>query len=82
MANSELNRELTSLISEKKMGAAAIKSQQNAISLMLNGYMGKDINDVLSGKKVVKLSLGQKLKYKIKGLFKLIMGENEDEYAI
>ena len=77
----ELNMELMSLESEKRMGEAAIKGHQNALSALLNGTMGKDMNDVLSGKKRVKLTLKQKLKHKIYNFFKIITSV-EDEYGI
>ena len=50
------------------------------LSEMLNGSMGKDIDDVLSGKKQVKLTWRQKMKYKIDNFFKLF--NNTDEYGI
>jgi len=80
MEKSELRMELTSLASEHRMGQAAIKSHQNMLSEMLNGSMGKDIDDVLSGKKQVKLTWRQKMKYKIDNFFKLF--NNTDEYGI
>ena len=61
-----LNREVTSLNSEKKMSALAIKGYQNSISEQLRGSMGQDMNDVLSGKKKVKLSFWQRVNYNIK----------------
>lgn len=76
----ELEMEITSLESERKMGEMAIRSHQNTISAMLNGSMGQDINDVLSGKKKVKLTFRQKLKYKIYNFFKMF--EKEDEYGV
>ena len=63
------------------MGEAAIKGHQNALSALLNGTMGKDMNDVLSGKKTVKLTLKQKFRYKIYNFFKTITNI-EDEHGI
>ena len=61
----EYERELTTLESEKRMDALALKGIQYNIAEQLNGVMGKDMNDVLSGKKEVKLTFWTKLKYKI-----------------
>ena len=80
MEDNKLRMELTSLISEHRMGQAAIKGHQNNISQMLNGSMGKDIDDVLSGKKQVKLTWKEKMKYKIDNFLKLF--NNTDEYGI
>ena len=77
----ELSMELMSLESEKRMGEAAIKGHQNALSALLNGTMGKDMNDVLSGAKTVKLTLKQKFRYKIYNFFKTITNI-EDEHGI
>lgn len=59
-----VNRELTTLKSEQRINEMALKGHQTMIANMLNGSMGKDINDVLSGKKKVKLSIWMKIKYK------------------
>jgi putative sterol carrier protein len=77
----EINQELISLESERRMGEVAIKAHQNTLSAMLNGSMGQDINDVLSGKKKVKLTFMQKVKYKIYNFFKLFNG-GDNEYGI
>lgn len=53
------------------MGEMAIKGYQSQIADRLNGLMGEDINKVLNGERVVKLSLYQKLKYKIDNFLKL-----------
>lgn len=60
----QLQREITSLESERKMGELALKGHQNMIAEQLRGSMGQDMNDVLSGKKVVKLSFWQRMKNK------------------
>ena len=62
---SQLDREITSLNSERRMSELAIKGYQNDLAKRLNGSMGDDMKDVLSGKKVVKLTIWQKLRYKI-----------------
>lgn len=73
--------EITSLESEKRMGEVALRGQQTQLSRMLNGAMGKDMNDVLSGKKQVKLSFKQKIKYKIDNFLKLFF-DKDNEYGI
>lgn len=59
--NKELNREIVSLESERRMDELALKAHQNSIARMLNGAMGQDMNDVLSGKKVVKFSFWRRI---------------------
>ena len=68
---SEIDREFTSLKSEKRMSEMAIRGYQNEIANKLNGSMGDDMMDVLSGKKCVKLTKWQKLKYKIDNFLNL-----------
>lgn len=68
---SEIDRELTSLKSEKRMSEMAIRGYQNEIANKLNGSMGDDMMDVLSGKKYVKLTKWQKLRYKIDNFLNL-----------
>jgi len=62
---SELNREITSLESEKRMDRLALQAHQNNLAIMLNGSMGKDMEDVLSGKKIVKFSFWRRIKNSI-----------------
>lgn len=68
---SEIDREFTSLKSEKRMSEMAIRGYQNEIANKLNGSMGDDMMDVLSGKKYVKLTKWQKLRYKIDNFLNL-----------
>ena len=68
---SEIDREFTSLKSEKRMSEMAIRGYQNEIANKLNGSMGDDMLDVLSGKKYVKLTKWQKLRYKIDNFLNL-----------
>lgn len=68
---SEIDREFTSLKSEKRMSEMAIRGYQNEIANKLNGSMGDDMMDVLSGKKSVKLTKWQKLRYKIDNFLNL-----------
>ena len=59
----ELQREIQTLKSEKKMDELALKGHQWSIAEQLNGSMGKDMNDVLSGKKKVEFTFWTKIKY-------------------
>ena len=70
-AMNELNREMTSLNSERRMSQMAIRGYQSQIADKLNGSMGNDMMDVLSGKKHVKLTKWQKLRYKIDNLLRI-----------
>ena len=63
MNNLPLYKEKKILDNEKLMTERIIAGQQEVIAKQLLGDMGKDINDVLSGKVKVKLSLKEKIKY-------------------
>ena len=67
----EIDRELTTLKSEKRMDILALKGHQWNIAEQLNGSMGKDMTDVLSGKKKVELTFWTKVKYKINNFLKI-----------
>lgn len=56
MSNIALNREITTLESEKRMSELALKAHQNKLAEQLKGSMGKDIN------KTVKKSFMDKVK--------------------
>lgn len=77
--NSEIMMEITSLKSERMMAQEALKSHQMQLAESLNGAMGKDIDDVLSGRKKVVLTKKQKLKYKINNFLKLFVGDEQNE---
>jgi len=62
MSNYEYERELTTYKSEKRMDELALKGHQWNIAEQLKGSMGKDMNDVLSGKKRVELTFWTKVK--------------------
>lgn len=62
----ELNREYRELENEKKLYNRIIKSEQETFAKSLKGSIGKDMEEVLTGKKVVKLSLIETINYKIK----------------
>lgn len=60
--NDELSREYASLESERRMQQAAIKGYQHRMSEQLNGSLGKDMIDILSGEK--KIQLTKRFKFK------------------
>ena len=51
MSNVALDREITTLESEKKMSELALKAHQNALAAQLRGSMGADINKTVKKKK-------------------------------
>lgn len=65
----KLDMEVQTLKAEKKMNEMALKGYQWSISQQLNNSMGRDMKDVLEGKKVVKLPFWKRVKNK----FKLIL---------
>lgn len=67
----EIQREIQTLRSEKKMDELALKGHQWSIAEQLNGAMGKDMNDVLSGKKKVEFTFWTKVKYEINNFLKI-----------
>ena len=66
--DSLLDREITTLQSERKMGETEIKSQQSQMAIMLHFAMGNDLLDVLEGRKKVKLSRLIRFKYWFKNI--------------
>lgn len=60
-----VNRELRELENERKLHKIVLKSEQEKIAKMLKGEMGKDMKDVINGRKRVKMPFFQMLKYKI-----------------
>ena len=71
--DSLLAKEFTTLQSERKMGETEIKSSQSQISNKLRGAMGRDMIDVLDGRKKVKISKIRKLKHFILSKYILII---------
>ena len=67
----EYEREVITYNSEKKMDELALKGHQWNIAEQLNGTMGKDMGDVLSGKKKVEFTFWTKVKFKINNFLKL-----------
>ena len=63
--NSELNRELKEIEKDRVKYEIELEKQQEKISMMLKGEMGKDMHNVLDGKVKVKMPLIDKVKYKI-----------------
>lgn len=61
-----INKELTNINNDKIIFEHELKMHRDNIAHMLKTDMGKDIDDVLSGKKIVKLSFFEKFKYKAK----------------
>jgi hypothetical protein len=71
MSNVEFERELISYESEKRMDSLALKGHQWNIANQLNGSMGKDMNDILTGKKKVEFTFWTKMKYAINNFLKM-----------
>lgn len=65
MSNIAANREKKALDNDRLMSRRALNFQQRRIAEELLGDMGKDMDDVLSGKVKVKLPLLMRIKYKI-----------------
>lgn len=61
-----INRELDGLKRDKRGYELELQNHQRNLLESLKGEMGKDIDNVLSGKVKVKTSFWQKIKYKIK----------------
>ena len=65
MNDIELNRELRELRNERRLNEQILRNHQENMKRMLRGDLGKDMQNVLSGKTKVKLSFFEKLKYKV-----------------
>ena len=76
--DSLLDREITTLQSERKMGETEIKSKQSQMAMMLHGSMGKDMLDVLEGRKKVKVARCIRLKYGFKNILRRFNGVETD----
>ncbi len=80
----ELSRELRGWKNDKIMTERAVESEKNRWADMLKGNVGKDIKDVINGKKKVKLTFNEVLNYKLKyykNKIKKMFTKNE-EYTI
>lgn len=62
----ELNKELRGLKNDQKMSERNITHQQENIANKLKGEMGKDMMDVITGKKKITISKLNKFKFSIK----------------
>ncbi len=67
----EYDREVMTYESEKRMDALALKGHQNTIAEQLNGAMGKDMNDVLYGRKRVEFTFLEKVRHFINNFLSL-----------
>ena len=75
-----LHREIRGLKNDKLMSQRAVNFERNKWAKLLNGEMGKDIDDVLSGKVKVKLTFKEIVSYKLKRLKnKLLKNKKKDE---
>ena len=68
----EVNYELQELEKERASYEYELEMHKEKLKQSLLGEMGKDIDDVLSGNKIVELPKTEKLKYKIKHFFEKI----------
>lgn len=62
----ELARETRGLRNDKIMTERAVDYEKNRWAEMLKGNLGKDIDDVLSGKKKVRLTFNEVINYKLR----------------
>ena len=62
----ELTRETRGLRNDKIMTERAVDYEKNRWAEMLRGSLGKDIDDVLSGKKKVRLTFNEVINYKLR----------------
>jgi hypothetical protein len=65
----DLSKELEGLEKDKAISEYELGLQRNKIALQLQGGMGTDIDNVLSGKEKIALSTKEKINYKIKNFF-------------
>lgn len=63
--NISTNRELRELANDRRLSELTLNAEKEKIANMLKGDMGKDMEEVLSGKKIVKLSIKEKFIYKL-----------------
>lgn len=80
----ELIRETRHLKNDKIMAERAVEYEKNRWAAKLNGAVGKDIKDVLSGKVKVKLSFKERFNFKVKkykNKFKKMFCKNEKGFV-
>lgn len=68
-----LSRELKGYEGDKKMAKMAISVTQNQMKEQLLGDMGKDMKDVLDGKRFVTVSKYKKKKFQILSWFRRLL---------
>ena len=64
--NCQINRELDELNKEKYYNKLSLEREQERLSNLFKNGMGSDIDNVLSGQEIVKLTFYEKVKYKIR----------------
>ena len=69
MSNFELNRELNGLKTDRISYENELKNEREKMAYFLRNELGEDIDNVLNGKVIVKLSFKEKLKYIIDKIF-------------
>ena len=62
----EIQKELIQLENDRQQTKELLAAEQIRIASLLQNDMGKEINDVLSGKKIIKLSLYKRIKYTLR----------------
>ena len=67
-----LGREINLLKGEKVNTRVVLETERDKYARLLNGSMGEDIDNVLSGRVKVTLSFRERVKYKIRWFFDLI----------
>ena len=72
MVDIQLQREINALSGDLAVTKLAVNNMQIEMEELLKGEMGKDIRDVLNGKKIIKLGFFEKIKFKIRNLFRRI----------
>lgn len=80
MMDVEYQREAIHLRNDKKMTERALISQRNEWNRLLHGSLGKDMEDVLSGRKKVRLSFKERIKDRIrifKNKFRKLFSKND-----
>lgn len=69
MSDYELNKELNGLKSDKVLYEKELIGEQTKMAYLLRNELGEDIDNVLNGKVIVKLSFKEKLNRLINKIF-------------
>lgn len=72
MADYELNRELRETKREQELIQLELSKEHERIANLIRQDMGKDMKDVLSGKKKVTLPFKERMKYILRKIFNTI----------